>query len=238
MRSAPAFVKAERELRDRVARLHERLMETRREQHLGPEHVERAVRTALRLADKPDLEPVSLPAHPKVGSSGCPPLLAPGRGAWTGLEHPYTHSVRPITFDHDVAKGRDDVVLVHLNHPLVQMSLRLLRAEVWARDDVKKLHRVTVRSVPDAAPDGAGCHRPLAPRHHRRQPPPAARGAHRGRRLPARRRLRREERVTEVRGWLDASVRRRSTTAPSLPCARASRSTPRRNPHRRPGAFT
>src|SRR5690606_41131464 len=66
-----------------------------------------------------------------------------------GLEHPYTHAVRPITFDHDVAEGRDDVVLVHLNHPLVQMSLRLLRAEVWARDDVKKLHRVTVRAVPD-----------------------------------------------------------------------------------------
>ena len=35
---------------------------------------------------------------------------------------------------------RDDVVLVHLNHPLVQMSLRLLRAEIWARDDVKKIH--------------------------------------------------------------------------------------------------
>ncbi|WP_227636601.1 hypothetical protein, partial [Klebsiella pneumoniae] len=55
----------------------------------------------------------------------------------------------PVTFDHSVAKGRDDVVLVHLNHLLVQMCLRLLRAEIWARDDIKKLHRVTVRSVPD-----------------------------------------------------------------------------------------
>jgi hypothetical protein len=45
------------------------------------------------------------------------------------------------------------VVLVHLNHRLVQMCLRLLRAEVWAQDDVKKLHRVTVRSVPDALID-------------------------------------------------------------------------------------
>ena len=75
-------------------------------------------------------------------------------GSWArcleGLRHPHTQQIRPITFDHDVAKGRDDVVLVHLNHRLVQMCLRLLRAEVWAQDDVKKLHRVTVRSVPDA----------------------------------------------------------------------------------------
>lgn len=35
-------------------------------------------------------------------------------------------------FDHEAAKGRDDVVLVHLNHQLVQMCLRLLRAEVWS----------------------------------------------------------------------------------------------------------
>jgi hypothetical protein len=82
------------------------------------------------------------------------PALA---GSWSrchnGLEHPYTKRIRPITFDHYVAKGRDDVVLVHLNHPLVQMSLRLLRAEVWARDDVKKLNRVTVRTLPDAKLD-------------------------------------------------------------------------------------
>ncbi|MFO0556332.1 MAG: hypothetical protein U0271_48615 [Polyangiaceae bacterium] len=39
---------------------------------------------------------------------------------------PYTKRIRPVTFDlADAAKGRDDVVLVHLNHPLVQMSLRL-----------------------------------------------------------------------------------------------------------------
>ena len=52
-----------------------------------------------------------------------------------GLNHPHTHKRRPITFDHDVAKGRDDVVLAHLNHRLVQMCLRLLRAEVWALED-------------------------------------------------------------------------------------------------------
>ncbi|MBW7940645.1 MAG: helicase, partial [Candidatus Omnitrophica bacterium] len=50
---------------------------------------------------------------------------------------------------HEVAKGRDDVVLAHLNHRLVQMCLRLLREELWKLDDVKKLHRVSVKTVPD-----------------------------------------------------------------------------------------
>ena len=58
-------------------------------------------------------------------------------GSWArcmeGLRHPHTQKLRPITFDHDVAKNRDDVVLVHLNHRLVQMCLRLMRAGVGAR---------------------------------------------------------------------------------------------------------
>ncbi len=61
--------------------------------------------------------------------------------------------LRPITFDHEVAKGRDDVVLAHLNHKLVQMSLRLLREEIRKLDDVKLLHRVSVRAVPDGKID-------------------------------------------------------------------------------------
>jgi hypothetical protein len=52
-------------------------------------------------------------------------------------------------FDHSVAAGRDDVVLCHLNHRLVQMCLRLLRAEIWSQGQAKKLHRFTTRIVPD-----------------------------------------------------------------------------------------
>ncbi len=55
----------------------------------------------------------------------------------------------PITFDDTIADGRDDVVLVHLNHRLVQMCQRLLRAEVWSGSDSRKLSRVTARLIPD-----------------------------------------------------------------------------------------
>ena len=51
-----------------------------------------------------------------------------------GLAHPHSGEIRPIVFDHNLARGRDDVVLVHLNHRLVQMAMRLLRAEVWGGD--------------------------------------------------------------------------------------------------------
>jgi hypothetical protein len=84
----------------------------------------------------------------------CPVFhLPPLRGSWArcveGLAHPHTGEVRPIVFDHNLVRNRDDLVLVHLNHMLVQMSLRLLRAEVWSREGNQRLHRVTARLVPN-----------------------------------------------------------------------------------------
>ncbi|MGE3419120.1 MAG: DISARM system SNF2-like helicase DrmD [Bradyrhizobium sp.] len=205
MEKSRRFVKAERDLRDRVSKLHERLTETRREQGLLPDHIERAVRTALHLADKPDLEPVTLAGAPEGTVFRLPPLSGSWSRCLEGLEHPYTQRVRPITFDHDVAKGRDDVVLVHLNHRLVQMSLRLLRAEIWARDDVKKLHRVTVRSLPDGRIEGPAVvvmSRLVVTggNHHRLHEELTEAGGYlrdAG--------FRREDRITEVRRWLDDS---------------------------------
>lgn len=54
-----------------------------------------------------------------------------------------------MVFDHALAGGRDDVVLCHLNHRLVQMCLRLLRAEIWSQGLAKKLNRFTTRLVSD-----------------------------------------------------------------------------------------
>jgi superfamily II DNA or RNA helicase len=146
--STRRYVPADRQLEDRIERIHERLMETRKEFHLEPERVVRAVTLAMDLADKPALRSVSLSGAKEGTVFRVPPLPGSWGRAVRGLEHPYTGKPRPITFDHEVAKGRDDVVLAHLHHPLVQMCLHLLRAEVWALDDLKKLRRVTVRSVP------------------------------------------------------------------------------------------
>lgn len=143
------YVGAERRLQEKIARLHERLMEAKTDFHLSPDHIYRAVSVALELAEKPALRPVSLSGVSKGKVFEVPVLPGSWGRATSGLEHPHTGKRRPITFDHDVAKGRDDVVLAHLNHRLVQMCLRLLREELWKLDDIKKLHRVTVKVVPD-----------------------------------------------------------------------------------------
>lgn len=141
----------ERKLRERIARLHDQLVETREVFHLSPANVRAAVQVALDLAGLPALEPIDHPGAAKGAVFRMPPFQGTWARCTEGLAHPHTGVRRPITFDHDVARGRDDIVLVHLEHRLVQMCLRLLRAEVWAPDDVKRMHRVTARVAPDAA---------------------------------------------------------------------------------------
>jgi hypothetical protein len=162
-----------------------------------------AVRTGLALAGRPPLEPVELPGAPPGTVFRMPALSGSWARCLEGLRHPHTQKIRPITFDHAVASGRDDVVLVHLNHRLVQMCLRLLRAEIWARDDVKKLHRVTVRSAPDVLLDGPAV--VIVSRlvitggnHHRLHEELTVSGGYLRDQS-----FRREERVTRVQQWLD-----------------------------------
>lgn len=208
------FVRAERELKERVAKLHERLLATKQDFHLSPEHVLMAVKTGLALAGRPPLEPVELPGAPPGSVFRMPALSGSWARCLEGLRHPHTQKIRPITFDHAIASGRDDVVLVHLNHRLVQMCLRLLRAEIWAQEDVKKLHRVTVRSVPDAQVDGPAV--VVVSRlvvtggnHHRLHEELTVSGGYLRDQS-----FRREESVTRVQQWLDES--KPITASPSL----------------------
>ncbi|WP_170578443.1 DISARM system SNF2-like helicase DrmD [Ruegeria arenilitoris] len=143
-------LRVDRQLEQRVKRLHERLLETQTDFHLTPERVQAAVEVGLALAEKPLLIPVENSDFPAGKVFEMPALTGSWARCLEGLRHPYTNALRPITFDHDVAASfRDDVVLVHLNHRLVQMCLQLMRAEVWANEDTKRLHRVDVRQVSD-----------------------------------------------------------------------------------------
>ncbi|MFY9241273.1 MAG: hypothetical protein WAO78_20845 [Roseovarius sp.] len=85
------------------------------------------------------------------------------------------------------------------------MSLRLLRAEIWASDDVKKLHRITVRSLPDEQLDGPAVvvlSRLIVTggNHHRLHEELTEAGGY-----LREAGFRREDRVTEIRRWLDTS---------------------------------
>jgi superfamily II DNA or RNA helicase len=138
------MLRFERDLRERIKLLHDQLDETKATLRISPENVRRAVETALELTGQPGLKQI---ATPDVDG---PVFEMPAlTGSWAscseGLAHPHTHRIRPIVFDHELAIGRDDLVLVHMNHKLVQMSLRLLRSEVWSQEDRMKMFRVSAR---------------------------------------------------------------------------------------------
>lgn len=152
--------KFERDLKARIGELHDRLAQSRKDLDISPVTVRRVVETALALAGKPPLEEAELEGvwPDSAGKRSESPVFRMPRlaGSWSkcqvGLEHPYTGEPRPITFDHDVAAATDDVVLIHLNHPLAEMCQSLLRREVWASEG-RLIHRVSVRVVPDEAVD-------------------------------------------------------------------------------------
>ena len=135
-------VRFERQLEADLRELQDSYDETRAAQRLTPEHIEAAVGVALELAGQPALVSAG-PGHWRL------PALT---GAWArcseGLAHPYTGEDRPLTFDPGLL-DHDEVVLAHLGHRLVQMSLRLLRAEVWAPAERRRIERVTARLTDD-----------------------------------------------------------------------------------------
>ncbi|WP_406731800.1 DISARM system SNF2-like helicase DrmD [Streptomyces sp. NBC_01794] len=150
-RSGRAVLKVDRDLAKELERLVAELAGSRDTLHLTPETVERVVRTGLQLAHRRDLTEVPDPAG---GDSPARCFRLPELpGAWAharndGLRHPLTGRERPVVFDERDARRRTDVVLMHLGHRLVQMCLRLLRAELWSGGQGAKLSRVTARVVP------------------------------------------------------------------------------------------
>lgn len=151
----------ERNLREQLAKLPDNLLESCRILYLELENVQRAVQLGLRLGEQPALIETRVEGvwpGPRGQCAQCPVFHLPRlSGSWAhcteGLEHPHIQAIRPIVFDHALAQGRDDVVLAHLNHRLVRMCLHLLRAELWATETRRQLHRVSARLIPNSALD-------------------------------------------------------------------------------------
>lgn len=123
-----------------VRRLRATLDETVDELGITPASVRRVVATALDLARQ---QPLTEHAQ---GLFDVPPLTGSWERAAAGLLEKLKRDdgepprQRPVTFDAQLARDRDDVVLAHLGHPLVAMSTRLLRAAV-SNSEIG-LHRV------------------------------------------------------------------------------------------------
>jgi superfamily II DNA or RNA helicase len=148
-RAARALNRIERNLRDEVARLRDQLDTSVEELGITPDAIERVVQTALELARQPALKPATLvrDADPHFGARvfQVPALTRSWALAAADTIDPLTGDQLPVTFDHAVAAGADDVLLAHLGHRLVAQSLRLLRAEIWSSGSAVRLGRVCAR---------------------------------------------------------------------------------------------
>jgi len=147
---------AEANVGEQVRRVHERLERTVEELGITPRRVQRVVDTALDLAHQQPLVEHLDEKELAEGMFDVPTLT----GSWTRAAEGLAEKLRderlfdeprrlPVTFDAEIARGRDDVVLAHLNHPLVAMSTRLLRAAVSTVD--VGLRRVTAVVSDDPA---------------------------------------------------------------------------------------
>jgi superfamily II DNA or RNA helicase len=135
-------LKVERNLRAEADRLRAALAESAHELHSTPADVERVVRVGLELGRQSALQPAS---DTQTGHTvwRVPPLT----GSWARTTVDLVdrdYGARPISFDASLAAKRDDVVLAHLNHPLVAMATRLLRAEVWGAGHLERAASLVV----------------------------------------------------------------------------------------------
>ena len=149
----------DRDVAQRIEKMQALLAETRDTLNLDAKTLEQTVHIGLELAGKEPLTPVDPDGSIDVGSYEL--FWMPNfEGSWAecreGLRDPVYETIRPITFDHEAAQEIPDVVLVHLNHPLVQTCLRRLRAEIWRKDERRGMHRITARSVPGDQIEGLG----------------------------------------------------------------------------------
>jgi superfamily II DNA or RNA helicase len=139
-KAAQRLKRIELNLRDEVHRLRDRLDESVRDLGIEPQAIERVVAIGLELGHQLPLEPIEHRAG--KGIFRVPDLTGSWAGTLARLNDPITLERRPVTFDAEVARGRTDVIHLHLGHPLVLRATRLLRAQVWAIGSHHEISRV------------------------------------------------------------------------------------------------
>ena len=128
------------DLNARLTQLERGYAESKAQLHLEPANLRRVVDTALRISHQPALVEIGDPDADAVFE--VPPLSPAWQSTLRGLSTRLDPGLlRPITFDDTAAAGRDDLVYVHLGHPLVRKAQRLLRRSLWSAD--APLNRVT-----------------------------------------------------------------------------------------------
>lgn len=133
------------ELNRQLTELSQSYGQRRIEMHLTPANTERVVSTALELAHQPPLREVG-DTHTDAAVFAVPDFGPAWVSTIAGLTTRLDANRRRITFDEDAAQDRTDLVHIHLGHPLLQRSARLLRKAMLTGSE---LHRVTAVVLDD-----------------------------------------------------------------------------------------
>lgn len=142
-KAASRLKRIELNLREEVRRFHERLTASIEELGISPAAVEEVVMVGLELGRQLPLEEANHPSGARVFR--VPDLTGSWASAVVGLHDTVKDERRPVTFDAEIARGRMNLVHLHLGHPLVSRSLRLLRAQVWSTGAGTRINRVAAR---------------------------------------------------------------------------------------------
>jgi superfamily II DNA or RNA helicase len=144
-----ADLKADILTREGIVRLRQAIGEARQAWHIHADTLRLVLDEALRMQQHPGLEPVGagdlagrawlLKALPPAWSE-CAPWIKDSKGRLLAL-----------VFDDRLARDRQDVTLVHLDHPLMKRAVGTFRANLWSAGlhDSHRLHRASYRVVAD-----------------------------------------------------------------------------------------
>lgn len=147
-----SVLRAEQDLRAQAQRLRVQLTRSVQRLHVAPPNIRRVVDTVLALAQQPPLVDAA------AGEIAPPELRAGWERPVGGLADPLSGQLRPLTFDPDVDRGRDNVVArSHLGHPLVAQATRLPRSAVWGgRTDLPPGHCRPIHTADRTGPARPG----------------------------------------------------------------------------------
>ncbi len=139
--------------RRRIRELRESLRQARETWQLGPENLKKVLHEALRLEGSSGLVPVN------EGDLADRAYDAVGLLPWPDLRRCLQDEKgrrRSLVFPQDLKRDdplfrRHDVVLLHLDHPLIVRALRVFRSRMWDQgiEAERGLCRVTYKVVPD-----------------------------------------------------------------------------------------
>lgn len=149
--------KFKREFAEDITLVRDQYSTSIKEMGLNPETVKRALDVAFQIEGHPPLQelPLRRPEGP-VRVYKVPDLDGTWGETIAGLWNEVEESRWPVTFDPDVATGHQDVVYLHIGHPLVSRCLRTLRAQVWGAAIDRSINRVAVRYADVERPVAVG----------------------------------------------------------------------------------